>query len=68
MNVPAQAMPQPDPMLAEMIAQLEAQLAEKDKQLARKDQAFAFAEVKIRVLEERLRKQRIEKYGSVAKR
>ena len=63
-------MPEPDPMLAEMIAQLEAQLAEKDQQLvdrdqrlARKDQALALAELKIQVLEERLRKQRIERYG-----
>jgi hypothetical protein len=41
-------MPQPDPTLAEIIAQLEAQLAAKDQQLARKDQALALAEVKIK--------------------
>jgi len=40
-------MPQPDPMLAEIVAQLQAQLADKDQQLARKDQALALAEVKI---------------------
>ena len=63
-------MPQPDPMLAEIIAQLQAQLAEKDQQLAyrdqqltRKDQALALAEIKIKVLEERLRLDRIARYG-----
>jgi transposase len=67
-------MPQPDPMLGEMIAQLQAQLAEKDaqfttqlaekdQQLARKGQALALAEVKIQVLEERLRLERIARYG-----
>jgi len=63
-------MPQPDPMLGEMIAQLQAQLAEKDqqltdknRQLARKDQALALAEVKIQSLEERLRLERIARYG-----
>ena len=52
-------MPQPGPTLAEIIAQLEAQLAAKDQQLARKDQALALAEVKIKLLEERLRLDRI---------
>ena len=56
-------MPQPDPTLAEIIAQLEAQLAAKDQQLARKDQALALAEVKIKLLEERLRLDRIARYG-----
>jgi transposase len=67
-------MPQPDPMLAEIIAQLQLQLAEKDaqfksqladkdQQIARKDQALALAEVKIKVLEERLRLDRIARYG-----
>ena len=56
-------MPQPDPMLAEIVAQLQAQLADKDQQLARKDQALALAEVKIKVLEERLRLDRIARYG-----
>lgn len=54
-------------MLAKIIAQLEAQLAEKDAQfktqLARKDQALALAELKIKVLEERLRLERIARYG-----
>ena len=49
-------MPQPDPIMAEIIAQLQAQLA-------RKDQALALAEVKIKVLEERLRLDRIARYG-----
>jgi transposase len=56
-------MPQPDPMLAEIIAQFEVQLAEKDAQLARKDQILALAEIKIKVLEERLRLDRIARYG-----
>ncbi|MGA9672847.1 MAG: hypothetical protein WBQ94_26765 [Terracidiphilus sp.] len=56
-------MPQPDPMLAEIIAQLQAQLADKNQQLSHKDQALALAEVKIRVLEERLRLNRIARYG-----
>ena len=34
-------MPQPDPMLAEIIAQLEARLAEKDQQIADKDQQLS---------------------------
>jgi hypothetical protein len=67
-------MPQPDPTLAEIIARFEAQLAEKDaqfksqladkdQQLARGDQALALAEVKIKLLEERLRLARIARYG-----
>ena len=56
-------MPQPDPMLAEIIARFEAQLAEKDAQLTRKDQVLALAEIKIKVLEERLRLDRIARYG-----
>jgi transposase len=58
---------QPDPKLAEIIAQLQAQLVEKDQrfkeQLARKDQVLALAEIKIKVLEERLRLERIARYG-----
>jgi len=50
-------------MLAEIIAQFEVQLAEKDAQLARKDQILALAEIKIKVLEERLRLDRIARYG-----
>jgi len=63
-------MPQPDLELAEIIAQLQARLADqaarladKDQQLVRKDQALALAEVKIKVLEERLRLDRIARYG-----
>ena len=63
-------MPQPDPVLAEIVAQLQAQLAKKDQQitdrdqqLTRKDHAPALAEVKIKVLEERLRLDRIARYG-----
>ena len=50
-------------MLVEIVAQLQAQLADKDQQLARKDRALALAEVKIKVLEERLRQDRIARYG-----
>lgn len=56
-------MPQPDPMLAEIVAQLQAQLAERDQQLSRKDQALALAELKIKALEDRLRLERIARYG-----
>ena len=48
--------PNSDPLLAEIVAQLQ-------EQLARKDQALALAEMKIRALEERLRLERIAKYG-----
>lgn len=77
MNAGAQSSSQPDPKLSEIIAQLQAQLAEKDQQIAardqklvdnearlvRKDQALALAEIKIHVLEERLRLDRIARYG-----
>jgi transposase len=70
LNLPAQSTPQPDSALAEIVAQLQARLAEKDQQIAdrdqqlsRKDQALALAEVKIKVLEERLRLDRIARYG-----
>jgi transposase len=62
LNVPAHNK-QPDAELAAMVAQLQAQLAAKDQQLSRKDQALALAEVKIQVLEERLRLSRIARYG-----
>ena len=68
MNLSSREMP--DPLLAEIVAQLQAQLAEReqqiaarDQQLTRKDQALALAEIKIRVLEERLRLERIARYG-----
>ncbi len=68
MNLSSQEMP--DPLLAEIVAQLQAQLAERDQQIAardqqltRKDQALALAEIKIKVLEERLRLERMARYG-----
>ena len=64
MNLSSQEMP--DPLLAEIVAQLaerEQQIATRDQQLTRKDQALALAEIKIRVLEERLRLERIARYG-----
>jgi transposase len=61
---------QSDPILAEIIAQLQQQLDAttqqldvKNSQLACKDQALALAEMKILALEERLRLERIAKYG-----
>jgi transposase len=63
LSLSAQSIPQPDPVLSEIIAQLHAQLADKNQLLARKDQALALAEMKIKVLEERLRLDRIARYG-----
>ena len=63
MNGGAHSSSQPDPKPSEIIAQLQARLAEKDQQLVRKDQALALADLKIKVLEERLRLDRIERYG-----
>lgn len=63
MNLSEQSIPQPDPALSEIITQLHAQLADKNQQLTRKDQALALAEIKIKVLEERLRLDRIARYG-----
>ena len=48
--------PHSEPFLAEVIAQLEKQLASERKELE-------YARLKIQVLEERLRLQRIQKYG-----
>jgi transposase len=57
-------MPTPtDPVVAAMIAQLQQQLEVKDQQLGAKDRALEFAQMKIQVLEERLRQERIAKYG-----
>jgi transposase len=70
LNPPAQSIPQPDRKLSEILAQLQAALVERDQQIAdrdqllsRKDQALALAEIKIKVLEERLRLDRIARYG-----
>jgi transposase len=70
LNPPAQSIPQPDRKLGEILAQLQATLVERDQQIAdrdqllsRKDQALALAEIKIKVLEERLRLDRIARYG-----
>lgn len=48
--------PNSDPLMAEVIAQLEKQLESREKELA-------YAQLKIQVLEERLRQQRIAQYG-----
>ncbi|MFZ0746834.1 MAG: IS66 family transposase [Terracidiphilus sp.] len=70
MKLSAQSISQHDPALAEIVAQLQAQLAERDQQIAdrdqqlmRKNQVLALAEIKIQVLEERLRLDRIARYG-----
>ena len=55
----------PDPLLVEIIAQLaerEQQIAARDQQLTRKDQALVLAEINIKVLEERLRLERIARW------
>lgn len=57
-------MPTPtDPVAAAIIAQLQQQLEAKEQQLGAKDRALAYAQLKIQLLEERLRLQRIAKYG-----
>jgi hypothetical protein len=55
--------PYSDPVLLALVARLEAQVAEQQKQLASQRSELDYAQLKIRVLEERLRKKRIEKYG-----
>lgn len=59
MSVPPQSLPQPhsDPAAIAIIAQLQQQLDAQTRELD-------YARLKIQVLEERLRKQRIEKYGT----
>lgn len=59
-----------DAVLVGLVAQLQAQLdersrqvAEQQKQLASQQSELDYAQLKIRVLEERLRRQRIERYG-----
>jgi transposase len=52
-----------DPVAAAIIAQLQQQLEVKDQQLGAKDRALEYAQMKIQVLEERLRQERIAKYG-----
>ncbi len=60
----------PIAVLVELVAQLRTQLderarqvAEQQKQLTSQRGELEYAQLKIRVLEERLRKQRIERYG-----
>jgi transposase len=55
--------PHSDAVLVELVARLEAQVEEQQKQLASQRGELDYAQLKIRVLEERLRKQRIERYG-----
>ena len=52
-----------DPALLALVADLEVQVREQQKQLASQRSELDYAELKIRVLEERLRRQRIAKYG-----
>ena len=55
--------PHSDPVFFALVARLEAQVEEQQKQLRSQQSELEYAQLKIRVLEERLRKQRIEKYG-----
>ena len=62
------APPQPvpphwDPALVALIAALQQEIDAQQKQLAFQRSELDYAQVKIQVLEERLRQQRIEKYG-----
>ena len=71
MSAPPQpSQPHSDAVLVALVARLQAQLKERTneveeqrKQLASQRSELDFAQLKIRVLEERLRKQRIERYG-----
>ena len=72
MSAPQQPTSEPhsDAVLVELVAQLQVQLderarqvAEQQKQLTSQRGELEYAQLKIRVLEERLRKQRIERYG-----
>jgi transposase len=53
----------PDPASAALIAQLQQQLEARDKQVELQTRELDYARLKIRVLEERLRQERIAKYG-----
>jgi transposase len=53
----------PFPSDAELLEQLRQQLARTEKHLAQREQQLQYAELKIQQLEERLRQQRIAKYG-----
>jgi transposase len=61
-STPAQPM-MPTPTDTAIIAQLQQQLEAKDQQLGAKERALELAELKIQVLEERLRQELIAKYG-----
>ena len=61
MKVPLHPQNDAEPMA--LIASLQQQLAARDQQLERRDQELARAELKIRALEERLRLERIARYG-----
>jgi transposase len=54
----------PVPSDAEWVKQLQQQLAQTVHQLAQREQQLQYAELKIQQLEERLRQQRIAKYGA----
>jgi septal ring factor EnvC (AmiA/AmiB activator) len=72
---PSSSEPHSDAATIAVIAQLRQQLAEKthqvdaqQKQLRTLQSELDYAQLKIRVLEERLRKQRIERYGRRTRR
>jgi transposase len=57
-----------DPFLAEVIAQMQQQLDASSQQLQLTSIALANAELKIKLLEERLRLARIAKYGNASEK
>ena len=56
--------PHSDRVLLALVARLETQVEEQQKQLRSQRSELDYAQLKIRILEERLRRQRIERYGS----
>lgn len=66
-------LPQPDPPhldpdSAAIISALQQQIKAQQKQLAAQRSELNYAQLKIQVLEERLRKQRVEKYGKASEK
>lgn len=66
--MPPQPVPPLDPDSVAIIAALQQQIDAQQKQLAAQRSELNYAQLKIQVLEERLRKQRIEKYGKASEK
>lgn len=60
--------PHSDPFMAEIIAQLQQRVEAQEKQLATQGSELQHAQLKIQVLEERLRLARIAKYGKASEK